>query len=111
MTAPVQDQEIQLGDGTVLAVRTTRPPASMAPRGSAVLVHGLASNARMWDACAAAAAGAGLTCVAPDLRGHGRSPALAAAAAGLSPAQAFGFFEIAIPAMVLIIYPLIDLFR
>ena len=88
MSAPVQDQEIQLGDGTVLAVRTTRPPASMAPRGSAVLVHGLASNARMWDACAAAAAGAGLTCVAPDLRGHGRSPALAAATAGLSPAQA-----------------------
>jgi pimeloyl-ACP methyl ester carboxylesterase len=38
-----------------------------------VLVHGLASNARMWDGVAAALSGAGHPAVAVDLRGHGRS--------------------------------------
>jgi pimeloyl-ACP methyl ester carboxylesterase len=58
-----------------LVVRVHRAPR---PRGAAVLVHGLASNARMWDACASALVGRGLSCVAVDLRGHGRSAALGA---------------------------------
>lgn len=38
-----------------------------------LLVHGLASNARMWDGAAAALAAAGHAVVAVDQRGHGRS--------------------------------------
>jgi pimeloyl-ACP methyl ester carboxylesterase len=38
-----------------------------------VLVHGLASNLRMWDGVAAELAGAGHRVVAVDLRGHGLS--------------------------------------
>jgi pimeloyl-ACP methyl ester carboxylesterase len=39
-----------------------------------VLVHGLASNARMWDGVGEALAARGIASVAVDLRGHGRSP-------------------------------------
>jgi pimeloyl-ACP methyl ester carboxylesterase len=38
-----------------------------------VLLHGLASNARIWDGVAPRLAGAGLRVVALDLRGHGES--------------------------------------
>ena len=38
-----------------------------------LLIHGLASNARMWDGCGAAIAAAGRYAVAVDQRGHGRS--------------------------------------
>jgi len=38
-----------------------------------VLVHGLASNARLWDGVARRLAGAGHSSAAVDLRGHGRS--------------------------------------
>ena len=38
-----------------------------------LLVHGLASNARLWDGVAAALAAAGHPVVAVDQRGHGRS--------------------------------------
>jgi len=38
-----------------------------------LLVHGLASNARLWDGCADALAALGHPSVAVDLRGHGRS--------------------------------------
>src|SRR5215217_6876525 len=37
------------------------------------LLHGLASNARIWDGVAPRLAGAGLRVVALDLRGHGAS--------------------------------------
>jgi pimeloyl-ACP methyl ester carboxylesterase len=40
-----------------------------------LLVHGLASNARLWDDVAAALAGAGHATIAVDLRGHGESEA------------------------------------
>lgn len=40
-----------------------------------VLVHGLASNARLWDGVALALRAAGRRCLAVDLRGHGRSDA------------------------------------
>lgn len=39
----------------------------------AVLLHGLASNARIWDGVATELAGYGITSLALDLRGHGRS--------------------------------------
>ncbi|MGA3058716.1 MAG: alpha/beta fold hydrolase, partial [Candidatus Limnocylindrales bacterium] len=38
-----------------------------------LLVHGLASNARLWDGVARRLAAAGRTAVAVDLRGHGHS--------------------------------------
>lgn len=38
-----------------------------------ILVHGLASNARLWDGVAAELAGAGHPVLAVDQRGHGRS--------------------------------------
>jgi pimeloyl-ACP methyl ester carboxylesterase len=38
-----------------------------------LLLHGLASNARIWDGVASRLAGAGLRVVALDLRGHGES--------------------------------------
>jgi pimeloyl-ACP methyl ester carboxylesterase len=46
------------------------------PRGlpEFVLVHGLASNARMWGGVAAALAEEGFGSISVDLRGHGRSP-------------------------------------
>jgi pimeloyl-ACP methyl ester carboxylesterase len=40
-----------------------------------VLVHGLASNARLWDGVGAALAARGHGSIAVDLRGHGESPA------------------------------------
>lgn len=39
-----------------------------------VLVHGLSSNARMWDGVGAALADRGFGSIAVDLRGHGESP-------------------------------------
>jgi pimeloyl-ACP methyl ester carboxylesterase len=39
-----------------------------------LLVHGLASNARLWDAVGAALAERGQGSIAVDLRGHGESP-------------------------------------
>ncbi len=44
-----------------------------APQPAFLLVHGLASNARLWDGVGAALAAAGRYAVAVDLRGHGRS--------------------------------------
>ncbi|MFC5380175.1 alpha/beta fold hydrolase [Aquipuribacter nitratireducens] len=57
-----------------LAVRRTVPVGG--PWALAVLVHGLASNARMWDACAAALARHGVASVAVDQREHGASATL-----------------------------------
>src|SRR5215217_3415010 len=47
-----------------------------------VLLHGLASNARIWDGVAPRLAGAGLRVVALDLRGHGDSD---------QPGEGYGF--------------------
>jgi pimeloyl-ACP methyl ester carboxylesterase len=88
----VREEVVDLGEGVELAVRVT--PADVIAEGGharagAVLVHGLASNAQMWDACARALAAGGVTSVAPDLRGHGRTARLAAPGApAVSPAQA-----------------------
>lgn len=69
-------QRIRVADGVDLAVDTWSPGASpgdgRAPA-AFVLVHGLASNARIWDGVAERLAGAGHPAVTVDLRGHGRS--------------------------------------
>ena len=65
-------QRIQVADGVDLAVDRWDPP--VAPTGVPfVLVHGLASNARMWDGVAEALVADGHPAWTVDLRGHGRS--------------------------------------
>jgi pimeloyl-ACP methyl ester carboxylesterase len=78
MTAPVatdtppapRDLEVPLTDGPRLAVRLTDGPLR-----PFLLVHGLASNARLWDGVARRLGAAGHAAAAVDLRGHGRSEA------------------------------------
>ncbi len=48
-------------------------PGGVGRNPSFLLVHGLASNARMWDGVAEALSGAGFEALTVDLRGHGRS--------------------------------------
>ncbi len=70
----METQRIAVADGVQLAADTWAPGA--APGGAAVpfvLVHGLASNARLWDGVAARLAERGHGAVTVDLRGHGRS--------------------------------------
>lgn len=67
MTA-LRNEQVALPDGTRLALR--RADGLQRPF---LLVHGLASNARLWDAVAGHLATAGHEVVAVDLRGHGRS--------------------------------------
>ncbi|HET6792901.1 MAG TPA: alpha/beta fold hydrolase, partial [Acidimicrobiales bacterium] len=56
------------GDEAPAALRAPEPaPAAF------LLVHGLASNARLWDGVAESLAGRGHACAAVDQRGHGRS--------------------------------------
>ena len=51
----------------------TPPAGSGSDQPSFVLVHGLASNARLWDGVAAELAASGHHAVSVDLRGHGHS--------------------------------------
>jgi pimeloyl-ACP methyl ester carboxylesterase len=57
-------------DGTRLAVRAHPGDFTQVPF---VLVHGLSSNARLWDGVAGGLSAAGHPSFAPDLRGHGQS--------------------------------------
>jgi pimeloyl-ACP methyl ester carboxylesterase len=66
-----RDGHIDLGDGVRLHTRTW--PGDAAP--PLLLVHGLASNARLWDGVAARLSAAGWPSVAVDLRAHGDSDA------------------------------------
>jgi pimeloyl-ACP methyl ester carboxylesterase len=76
------DERIALGNGVGLRVLLWEPAAA-AGEGSAhggsggapayLLVHGLASNARLWDGVARRLVEAGRRCAAVDLRGHGHS--------------------------------------
>ncbi len=72
-----QDQRIKVADGVELRVLSWEPahaPAdSVVPPGPFILVHGLASNARLWDGVARRIAAAGARSAAVDLRGHGHS--------------------------------------
>ncbi len=67
MQAPLVDTDVAL-PGFRMAVR--RAPGPQQPF---LLVHGLASNARLWDGVARGLAAAGHEVVAVDQRGHGRS--------------------------------------
>lgn len=62
------DDEVLLPSGPRLALRRGRGSAR-----PFLLVHGLASNARLWDGVAHRLVAAGHEVVAVDLRGHGRS--------------------------------------
>lgn len=66
MTEP-RDDLVVTRDGIRLAVRRWGQEPSF------LLVHGLASNARLWDGVAAGLAEAGHGSIAVDQRGHGRS--------------------------------------
>jgi pimeloyl-ACP methyl ester carboxylesterase len=80
----MRTQRIQVADEVELAVDVWEPeedertvaPVPVPAGGTMppfVLVHGLASNARLWDGVAARLAGAGHLAATVDLRGHGRS--------------------------------------
>ena len=77
MIEPV-DERIRVAAGIELRVLRWQPPldsGTVAASGAPfLLVHGLASNARLWDGVARRLASAGHSAVAVDLRGHGRSP-------------------------------------
>ena len=62
------DEIVQLPDGPALAIRS-----AAGPKRPFLLVHGLASNARLWDGVARRLAAAGHAVVAVDQRGHGNS--------------------------------------
>lgn len=66
--SPLEEDEVRLPDGTRLALRRAPGPAR-----AFLLVHGLASNARLWDALGRRLVDQGHEVVAVDLRGHGRS--------------------------------------
>ncbi len=75
MLAP-QDEAVRVAGGLTLRIREHyRPdrPAGPSPAPDLLLVHGLSSNARLWDGVGARLAAAGHRAVAVDLRGHGRS--------------------------------------
>ena len=68
MTDLLYDDEVQLSGGPRLALRRADGPGR-----PFLLVHGLSSNARLWDGTARLLAAAGHQVVAVDQRGHGRS--------------------------------------
>lgn len=60
--------------GVALSAIVHEPPPGIAWQAATfLLVHGLASNARLWDGVAAVLAAQGFRSVAIDQRGHGRS--------------------------------------
>lgn len=65
--------EVRLVIGENLALRAIRRGSMATGRPFFLLIHGLASNARMWDGVGAALAERGFPSLAIDLRGHGRS--------------------------------------
>lgn len=65
----VTSERVSVGDGIDLRV-IVRPGASAS---AVLLVHGLASNARLWDGVAESLQRSGIGSVAVDLRGHGES--------------------------------------
>jgi len=66
------ERRIEVAPGVALHVEQRSGDPSLAPF---VLVHGLASNARLWDGVAEQLHAAGHTVIAIDQRGHGRSDA------------------------------------
>jgi pimeloyl-ACP methyl ester carboxylesterase len=65
---------VPVADGVALSAIVHEPaPGTARSPVSFLLVHGLASNARLWDGVAAELAAHGFASVAIDQRGHGRS--------------------------------------
>ncbi len=64
---------VPVADGVELACDRFVPEPGAAPGPAFVLVHGLASNARLWDGVAGRLTALGHPVVTVDLRGHGRS--------------------------------------
>ena len=62
-----------VGPGAGGAPGAAEGPSARADRAPFLLVHGLASNARLWDGVAQWLAAAGHPVASVDLRGHGRS--------------------------------------
>ena len=69
LVVPDATEDVPVADGLSLHVRRWTGGAGT----PVLLVHGLASNARLWDGVAVALAGSGHPVAAVDLRGHGRS--------------------------------------
>jgi pimeloyl-ACP methyl ester carboxylesterase len=73
----MRTERIAVAPGVELAVdcweASGQASGHAAGRASFLLVHGLASNARMWDGVAGALAETGHEALTVDLRGHGRS--------------------------------------
>jgi len=72
MSDSVKESRVQVAPGVSLYVERRDGNPGAAPF---VLVHGLASNLRLWDGVAEELAARGHTVVALDQRGHGRSDA------------------------------------
>ena len=73
---PLTDGRVELvpvADGMRLRIIDRQPTALDTSLPPVLLVHGLASNARMWDGAGAALSRQGIRSIAVDLRGHGRS--------------------------------------
>ena len=68
------DVRVEVAEGVRLRVRAWEPPADGAAA-PYVLVHGLSSNARLWDEVAVPLTAAGHPVYAVDLRSHGESDA------------------------------------
>ena len=66
-------EQVRVDDGVVLRVREHTPTRSVDDARTFLLVHGLSSNALLWDGVGAALAAAGHRSVAVDLRSHGHS--------------------------------------
>lgn len=66
---------VHVAEGARLHVRAWRPTETASARQPVLLVHGLASNARLWDGVAARTSAAGHPTYAVDLRSHGESDA------------------------------------
>ena len=78
MLVPMEPDErrIPVAEGVAVRVLRWSPPdvgAGGESRPAFLLVHGLASNARLWDGVAASLAASGHVAVSVDLRGHGLS--------------------------------------
>jgi len=69
------DTRVRVDDGVVLHVREHLPEQAVDDARTFLLVHGLSSNALLWDGVGAALATAGHRSVAVDLRSHGHSDA------------------------------------
>ena len=67
------ERRVRVDGGIELHVREHRPAGTRDDARTFLLVHGLSSNALLWDGVAARLAAAGHRSVAVDLRAHGRS--------------------------------------